>query len=210
MNKTSEQKVTSFEEIFHEVEVDKLSENDRFLKEYTPENEKEKWLKDCILEAIRKRIPNFRTYRILPSEENGNIVFENGRRTAIGHHITWWIERVKMLFPGKNAKTGTDLQYAAWLGGIMKTLLEEGTYSDVSKLWKAVCVDSRDIKIDKLQWGDFTSSGKILKKHNANDFLLAKGFKNSNNAPFNLVDIIKVFPFNGNFSDAVLFIVTDV
>ena len=92
----------------------------------------------------------------------------------------------------------------------MKTLLEKGNYSNVRELWKAVCDDSRDIKIDKLQWGDFASSGKILKKHNANDFLLAKGFKNSNNDKFNLVDIIKVFPFNGNFSNAVMFIVTDV
>ena len=210
MNKAIEHKVTSFEEIFSEVEVNRLSENDRFLKEYNPENEKEKWLKDCILEAIRKRIPNFRTYRILPSEENGNIVFENGRTPAVGRHITWWVDRVKMLFPGKNARTGTDLQYAAWIGEIMKTLLKKGIYSNVREVWKAVCVDSRNMKIDKLQWGDFTSSGKIFKKHDANDFLLAKGFKNSNNDCFNLVDIIKVFPFNGNFSDAVLFIVTDV
>lgn len=209
MTKTTEQKIpiTTFEEFFPVVDVAELSETDRFLK-YVPETKEEKWLKDCILEAIKKHIPRFRVCNAVISEVNGEIVFKKEGRPAVGHHINWWLERLKYLFPRKKSRIGTDLQYAVLLGVVIKKLLKTRACKNVKAAWKAVCADSRNLKIVE-PWGDLTSVCKIFKKHGTQDLFLTKGYRNIHNDRFNLVDIIKVFAFNGNFANAIPFFVMD-
>lgn len=234
MTKTTKRKKISttiysknqIKKLFHVVEVDKLSIEDKFLQ-YEPETKIEELLKKDIIEAIEKRIPNFRAPIMAPSEDEfGNIIFKKGCKPAVGHYANWWKERIKYLLPEKNARMGSMLQHAAFLAILIKKLIKEKEFT-VREAWKAICFDSRvlinpDIPNNqKLEfqltgtpeigkWCDLTSVGRLLKKKGPHELLLAHGCSDLKNSRFCLADIITVFAFNGNFTSAVAWIVMDV
>ena len=220
------QSYTEFKSIFQVVRVSSLSLTNKFMA-YEPENATEEWIKMNIIEAINTKLPDFRTSIYAPSvDRNGNIAFVKGARPAVGYHANWWYDRIKVLISGMNPRLGNKLQYAAYMGILIRTLVEEEGYS-VRDAWKAICDDSRVLIVDDGterakgvfkntgvkqigKWCDLTICYKLLKRDIAPGLLLAGGSEIYKDSKFCLADFIMVFAFNGNFTNATAWIVTDV
>ena len=74
---------------------------------------------------------------------------------AVGKSYNWWYDTAKKYNPERNSRLGTRLQYGAFLGVLIKKLIEEGETMEWA--WNAVCNDSREL-------GHYWNSKKA-KKH---------------------------------------------
>ena len=196
------------------------------LLEHDPQHDQQRWLKNAILEGIKQNLPAFRAPCMDPSEEDGKIVFESGNRPATGHSPSWWRKKWKEYMPKKNSRSGTDLHWAAFMGKLMKYLVEEEQYS-VEKAWEAVCDNSRDLghywnsknakndfeptgsrKVGKFY--DLANTYKIIQKWGYSSFLLTGGHYGSTGAgrPLTYMNTIS-FP-NDVHSASVGWLVLDV
>ena len=126
------------------IEAEKLSVNDAFMK-YEPKTEREKKTKAFIYEAIEKKVKNFYRPKCDPSftEDREGICFVFGKRPAVGKSYNWWHDVAKKYNPERNSRLGTRLQYGAFLGVLIKNLVEEG--KNLEWAWNAVCNDSREL-----------------------------------------------------------------
>ena len=179
----------NFDEIFPIIDPSELIGH-KLLK-HEPKNRRQERLLDDIRKGIDLKLSAFRAPYMDPSEENGKIIFKHGNKPALGHSPVWWDETWKRFMPSKNSRSGTELHHAAFLGKLMKYLIDEKNYS-VGNAWKAVCNDSRDLghywnsKDAKYEFEptgsrkvglfcDLANTCKILKKRGASGFLLAGG-----------------------------------
>ena len=103
------------------------------------------WNQKRVMEMIRKcielELPAFRVPCMDPSEENGKILFEYGNMPAIGHLVYWYEQKFKEYMPPKNSRMGNRMERAAFLGIIIKYLVERKKYN-LEDAWKEVCDDS--------------------------------------------------------------------
>ena len=133
------------------VEAEGLSIGDEFMK-HEPITENEKVTKELILDAIENRVKNF--YRPIydPSftDDGEGICFLPNRFPAEGKSYEWWSRVAKDYCPSRNSRLGTKLEYGAFIGVLIKKLVEEG--KDIKAAWNIVCNDSSEI-------GNYSANG---------------------------------------------------
>ena len=152
MSMTAELKVTKqllnaveiFERMFPVVNASKLCLFDEFLK-HIPETKNQYECKSGIIRAIKNDISDFRAPIMDPSfDEKGKLCYKAGMKPAIGKSPIWWEETFKELMPSKNSRIGDQCHRYAFLGVIIKELVEKLNYT-VTQAWRAVCDDSIDL-----------------------------------------------------------------
>ena len=133
-----------FDNDFILIEAEDLSMDDIFMK-YNPINTEETKVKALISEAINKKVNNFYRPKCDPSftASGEAICFVSGKKPAVGKCYEWWHRVAKNYKPERNSRLGTRLQYGAFIGVLIKKLVEEG--KTVKWAWNAVCRDSREL-----------------------------------------------------------------
>ena len=214
----------NFDEVFPIIDPSELV-GYKLLK-HKPETRRQEKLLGDIRKGIKLKLSAFRAPCMDPSEEDGEIVFKPGNRPAVGHSSVWWDETWKKFMPSKNSRSGTDLHWAAFLGMLMKYLIDERNYS-VAAAWEAVCNDSRDLghywnskdaKHDFEPTGsrrvgasfDLANTCKILKKWEASGFLLAGGYYYYYSNEYPLADLYTVDYPSNSYNFGVGWLVLDV
>ena len=167
------------------IEASTLNLNDEFMR-YEPENREEKELKEWLSEVIKSGLKDFYRPVLDPSfnDDKTGICYEFGRKPAVGMTYKWW-EKAARKF-NKNCRLGTIDEYVAFLGVLIKKLIETGW--SASEAWMAVCRysceignyrDSKDSKEELENTGsrevcgfyDLANTQKMLA-----DFLIAGGY----------------------------------
>ena len=137
----SENKLVS-EDNFILIEAESLSLNDAFMK-HKPCTKVEEKAKKLITDAIKAGVKNFYRPIMDPSFAEDGIKFVTGEMPAVGRSYNWWVDTAKKYEPSHNSRLGTRLEYAAFLGVLIKKLVEEG--KSVEWAWNAVCNDSKEL-----------------------------------------------------------------
>ena len=142
------------------VPASNLSLTDDFMR-HTPKTEREKELRKELVEVIRKRVPDFYRPRFDPSfDEYGEISYQPGACPAVGKSYNWWEEHAKAFCPECKSRLGTKSEYVAFLGVLIKKLVESGW--SIADAWIAVCDDSISLGHywnSKEEWHDFEPTG---------------------------------------------------
>ena len=128
--------------IFVQIEAESLSWEDKFM-DYLPQTKKEGWTKELIAEAIKSRVKNFYRPIMDPSFTVDGIGYVAGKKPAVGKSYNWWVNTAKKYEPSRKSRLGTRLEYGAFLGVLIKKLVEEG--KSVEWAWNAVCNDSKEL-----------------------------------------------------------------
>lgn len=127
------------EKYFPIVKASTLSLNDNFLN-YEPNGRFQTNFKNALISVIHKRLKDFRAQRMDPCfDEAHNICFKAGMKPAIMNEGPYvWEKIAKEFLPRKGSRLGTATERIAFLGVLMKYLIEENGY-DVRDAWEAVC-----------------------------------------------------------------------
>lgn len=132
------------EKYFPIAKASTLSLEDEFLK-YEPETRQQTEFKNALISAIESGLSDFRAQRMDAClDEEGNICFKAGMKLAVGKSPKWWKKVAKKFMPEKGSRLGTKRERIAFLGLLIKYLIEEEGYT-VSNAWKAVCDQSKDL-----------------------------------------------------------------
>lgn len=143
-NQSALKEESSFEEKFPIVRASILSKKDFFLK-HKPQSRRQEELKTLILKGIEVGLKDFRRAVMDPSfDKNGNIIYKEGEKPAVGKSANFWSEELKKFMVDKNSRMCTLLQYAAFLGLLIRYLIEEKKYK-VAEAWKSVCDDGQEL-----------------------------------------------------------------
>jgi len=123
------------------IEAEELSLDDDFMK-YEPKTKEQNEVKALIIEVIEKKVKNFYRPKCDPSftEDGKGICFIPGKMPAVGKSCIWWYDTAKAYNPKRNSRLGTRLHYGAFLGVLIKKLVEERV--NLEWAWTAVCNDS--------------------------------------------------------------------
>ena len=135
-------KIMIQETVFVPIEAESLSWDDDFMK-YKPHTKKEEYTKALITEAMTSHVKNFYRPIMDPSFTDDGIGYVAGKKPAVGKSYNWWVDTAKKYEPSHNSRLGTRLEYGAFLGVLIKKLVEEG-YS-VEWAWNAVCNNSKEL-----------------------------------------------------------------
>ncbi len=125
--------------VFVLVEASKLSLNDEFMQ-YEPETDEERKFKLLLEKAIKSGLKDFKRPNCDPSFNEGGICYEYGKAPAVGKSYNWWNQVAKKFKPEYNSRLGTKTEYVAFLGVLIKQLVEMGC--SIKKAWDAVCNNS--------------------------------------------------------------------
>ena len=132
------------EKYFPIVRASTLSLKDKFLK-HEPASEKQKVFKQRLIRAIECGLHDFRAQRMDPTfDEKGEICYQKGKKPAVGKEVYEWILIASNFMREKNSRLGTTNERIAFLGLLIKYLIEEQGYT-ASNAWKAVCDQSKDL-----------------------------------------------------------------
>lgn len=129
-------------ETFMLVEASKLSLNDSFMQ-YEPKTDKERKFKLLLEQAIKRGLKDFKRPKYDPSFCGDGICYESGKAPAVGKSYNWWNQVAKKFKPEYNSRLGTMTEYVAFLGVLIKQLVESGW--SVEEAWNAVCNDSKEL-----------------------------------------------------------------
>jgi hypothetical protein len=125
------------------IEAEKLSMEDKIMK-FKPRGEDNvKRTQDLIAEAISSGVKNFYRPVMDPSFAEDGIAYVVGKKPAVGKSYNWWVDTAKKYDPSRKSRLGTHLEYGAFLGVLLKKLVEEG--KSVEWAWNAVCNDSKEL-----------------------------------------------------------------
>ena len=193
------------EDVFVCVEASKLSLDDEFMK-HEPTNEREEIFKEGLTEVIRKGIRDFYRPKNDPSfnRDGTGVTYKAGNKPAVGKSYNWWKKVAKEFMPERNSRLGTKSEYVAFLGVLIKKLVDDEKWS-VAKAWDAVCnnskelghyIDSEDAKYEFEDTGmreicgffDLANTCKILAE-DEDDFWLAGGNYYGNSSYCPLADL---------------------
>lgn len=127
--------------LFTLIEASKLSNSDEFMQ-YEPKTDKEWMIKSSLNSIISRGIKDFYRPIIDPSfDKTGkHIVFSSGLYPGIVQSFYWWCEKAKELNPERKSRIGTKSEYIAFLGVLIKKLVDNSWKIDDA--WNAVCNDS--------------------------------------------------------------------
>jgi len=132
------------ETYFPIVKASTLSLDDVFMKHH-PETKAQKVFKERLTSAIKSGLTDFRAQRMDPTfTKDARIMYEAGRMPAVGESANWWKENAEQFIPDKRSRLGTTKERIAFLGLLIKNLVEKETCT-VSYAWKAVCDQSKDL-----------------------------------------------------------------
>lgn len=187
-----------------------LSLEDEFLK-HEPETEEQRKFKNALISAIRLGLSDFRAQRMDACfDEEGNICFKAGMKPAVGKlSVNDWKRVAKEFLPEKGSRLGTTKERIAFLGLLIKYLIEEKGY-EVKDAWKAVCDQSKDLghywdsenaKYDFEdtgsrqigEWCDLGNTSKIIEDDEASGFSLGGGCYNCVGLSCPLADVGSIF-----------------
>ncbi len=133
------------EKYFPIVKASTLSLEDEFLK-HEPETKEQRKFKNALISAIKSGLSDFRAQRMdAYFDKEGNICFKAGMKPAVRKlSVNDWKRVAKEFLPEKESRLGTTKERIAFLGLLIKYLIEEKGYQ-VSDAWKAVCDQSKDL-----------------------------------------------------------------
>lgn len=132
------------EKYFPVVKASTLSLEDEFLR-HEPESINQSQFKQMLVVAIISGLSDFRAQLIDPSfDENGCICYKAGMKPAVAKSAEWWKKNAEEFMPEKKSRLGLTKERIAFLGLLIKYLIEEQEYT-VSNAWKAVCDQSKDL-----------------------------------------------------------------
>lgn len=197
-----------------------LSLKDEFLK-HEPETEKQRKFKKALISAIKLGLSDFRAQRMDACfDEEGNICFKAGMKPAVGKlSVKDWKRVAKEFMPEKGSRLGTTKERIAFLGLLIKYLIEEKGY-EVKDAWKAVCDQSKDLghywdsenaKHDFEdtgsrqigEWCDLANTCKITEDDEAGGFSLVGGNYNNNGNNYPLADVNSINNPNNVYNNSV-------
>ena len=137
-----QESTSEYEEMFPIVDIESVSITDSFMA-YNPTTPNQTRVRRDIRTAKRKQMKNFRRAELIPSfqEDGRSICYEVDGRPAVGRTPKWWRDILEKFDSEKNSRMGNILEYDAFLGTVIKRLVEKENYS-VEKAWEIVC-DSR-------------------------------------------------------------------
>ena len=142
LSRTTEPEMRKIELVL--IEAESLSLGDKFMN-YQPATEREQCIKDLIIEVINSNIKNFYRPVMDPGYKYfwGDICYEPGLKPATDNCVNSWNNMAAWYFSNEcyESRLGTRLEYGAFLGVLMKNLVEEG--ASVERVWDDVCNDSR-------------------------------------------------------------------
>jgi len=123
------------------IEASKLGgPSDKFMQ-HEPRTWMEEHLKSSLQKVIKMGISDFYRPKFDPSlSEDGTICFKSGNTPAIGKSYVWWEEKAPKVDTQRGSRLGTVAEYTAFLGFLIKKLVESGW--SVDDAWDAVCNDS--------------------------------------------------------------------
>ena len=126
------------------VEASKLILKDEFMK-YKPKTEREEKFKKQLTETIKKGVKDFWRPRYDPAlgGKKAGIRYVSGKRPAVDKSYNWWNKAAKAFCPERHSRLGTKSEYIAFLGVLIKKLVESGW--KMEDAWSAVCNDSREL-----------------------------------------------------------------
>jgi len=131
------------EEMFVLVEASKLSLDDEFMR-HVPKTPEECKLKTQLETVIKRGIANFYRPRMDPAFDGTyNIFFNSGLKPAVGRNGYWWLTNAKKYAPERKSRLGTNSEYIAFLGVLIKMLIAKNWTMD--EAWHAVCNDSKSL-----------------------------------------------------------------
>lgn len=127
------------------IEASKLSLEDTFMK-HVPKNPLEEKFKSSLEDVIKKGIEDFYKPICDPSfsKDGISVTFKCGEKPALGKSYDWWEKAAKEFMPERESRLGTKAEYLAFLGVLIKKLIEDKKWS-VAKAWDAVCVNSKNL-----------------------------------------------------------------
>lgn len=196
------------EKYFPIAKASTLSLEDEFLK-YEPKNNRQTRFKNALISAIESGLSDFRAQRMDACfDKEGNICFKAGMKPAIGKSPNWWNENAERFMPEKGSRLGTTKERIAFLGLLIKYLIEEKGYT-VSNAWKAVCDLSKDLGhyLDSEnakhyyeetgsrqvgEWYDLANMCKITVDDEAGGFSFVGGFYDCNSYFYPLSDVCSI------------------
>jgi len=134
--------VTVEVDVFVKVEASKLSLTDEFMQ-YEPITKREKDFKRLLTDAILHGLKDFWRPKYDPSitKDDTKICYEAGKVPAVGRSYNWWTKVAKDFYPERNSRLATRTEYIAFLGVLIKKLVEKGW--NVKTAWDAICNDSK-------------------------------------------------------------------
>lgn len=125
------------------IETSKLLLSDAFLQ-YIPQTDAQQNLKERLENMIPNGLNDFYKPIYDPSfTRQGEIAFVEGKTPAIGKSYTWWEKAAQELLPEYGSRLGTEEEYIAFLGVLIKTL--SNTPNIGFNPWEAICDDSREL-----------------------------------------------------------------
>lgn len=132
------------DDVFVLVEASKLSINDKFM-EYEPKRKSEQIFKQLLIEVIKRGVKDFYRPKYDPSfrEDGYGITYEADKIPAIERTFKWWRYTAKMFNIARKSRLGTKSEYIAFLGVLIKGLVNEGW--EIDDAWKAVCNNSEKL-----------------------------------------------------------------
>ena len=123
------------------VPASSLSLTDKFLR-HEPQSERERVFKKLLTNVIKSGVSDFYRPKLDPSvDREGNICYQAGLKPAVGKSYIWWEQQAKKFYPERKSRLGTKSEYIAFLGVLLKKLVESGWKVDAA--WHAVCEDSK-------------------------------------------------------------------
>lgn len=124
-------------------EASKLSLEDEFMK-YKPRTNNEKVFKIRLEEAIKSGVKDFYRPNCDPSlDAEGRICYVTGTQPAVGKSFEWWEENAKKFSVDRKSRLGTQNEYIAFLGILIKRLSMTGW--SIEEAWNVVCNHSEKI-----------------------------------------------------------------
>ena len=136
--------VENLQDAFVLVEASKLSLRDEFMK-HKPKTKREERFKKQLTDVIKKGVKDFwrPKYDSSFNEEGMGICYVEGKRPAVGKSYNWWHKAATAYCPERHSRLGTKSEYVAFLGVLIKKLVENGW--KVEEAWSAVCYDSKEL-----------------------------------------------------------------
>ena len=132
------------ENYFPIVRASTLSLEDHFL-DYNPKSERQREFKERLIEIIEYGLSDFRAQRMDATlGENDKICYKAGKRPAIAKTVYWWEKNARDFMPEKKSRLGTTNERIAFLGLLIKYLIEEKGYLE-GYAWYVVCDESTDL-----------------------------------------------------------------
>lgn len=128
--------------LFALVKASELRADEPWFMYHNPTTWQEYNFKQELLGIIQMGAQNFYIPRHAPtfSSDGNGINYTLGKMPALGKSYSWWHLAATEYAPCRRSRLGTETEYKAFLGCLIKSWVEEGCPIDVA--WSTACNDS--------------------------------------------------------------------